>query len=390
MAQTPYLFTQLTSFLSKDKFDRIVNAYNGNAYVKNLTCWNHLLVMMWAQLTGRSSLRDIVITLKGHSDKVYRMGIGSVPARNTLAHANQVRPVGIYREMAQVMMDKAARCIGQEGVISEIVKGLGLSGFLAIDSSTVTLPLRRFPWSTPQEGCGGIKMHVMYDILRQVPNMCCITGHEERDQSFMELYPYVPGNMYVFDRMYFKTVGFARIAQIGAYFVTRMKKNVVCETVESHPTNGNVMTDRTVRLTGRYGRVGYPFPLRIIDYYSIQQNEVLRFVTNHFALDAEMVATLYRNRWEIELFFKWIKQHLHITEFYGTSANAVMIQIYTAVISFCTLALAKNESGYSGSLYDFTNLVSLSLTSKEWLDILVRKVENAEPIIRKVEMPTLF
>ena len=222
MTQTPYIFTQLTSYLPKDVFDRLVRKHNGNAGVKNYSCWNHLLVMVWAQLTSRRILRDIESSLRVHSDKLYRMGIGRSVSRNNIAYANARREVALYREFAQEMMRRCALLSMKDRTLQMIGNTFRINGFFAVDSSTVALDLRNFPWSVPQEGTGGVKLHTMYDLLRGVPRMCLITGHEERDQTFMEEYPYEKDCFYMLDRMYFKAKGLSCIAARGAYFVTRL------------------------------------------------------------------------------------------------------------------------------------------------------------------------
>lgn len=193
MSQTTYIFNQLVAHIPKDSFDRLVKQRNGNAYVKSFSCWSHLLVMVWAQLTSRRSLRDIETSLRAHSDKLYRMGIGTGVSRNNLASANARRDVSIYRELAQRMMRKASGIGVKDGTLELIRHRFCLNGFFAIDSSTVTLDLNKFPWSSPQQDCGGVKFHTMFDILRGVPRSCIVTGHEERDQTFMEDYTYERG-----------------------------------------------------------------------------------------------------------------------------------------------------------------------------------------------------
>lgn len=391
MGQIPYIFNQLVSFLPKDYFDRLVKKYNGNAYVKNYSCWNHLLVMIWAQLTGRRSLRDIETSLRAHSDKTYRMGIGAAICRSNIAKANATRDVAIFRELSQEMMRKASGMNVKDETLENIARTFHLAGFFAIDSSTVSLKLSRFTWSEPQEGYGGVKLHTMYDIMRKVPRLCNITGHEECDQTFMEDYAYESGCFYLLDRMYFKTRGMHRINSAGAFFITRMKRNVVYEVLAEAGINGvHVLSDQAIRFTSRWASLGYPGRLRLIKYYSAENNEVLSFVTNNFVLDAATIALLYRFRWEIECFFKWIKQHLRIIAFYGTSANAVMIQIYTALTAFCMLAMAADAYCYKRSLYEFSNLMSVSLTDKTLLSDLIKRSESANfPCIINQE-PTLF
>lgn len=390
MPQIPYIFNQLISFLPRDYFEYLVKKYRGNTYIKSYSCWNHLLVMLWAQLTNRRSLRDLEASLRVHSDKLYRMGIGKGLSRSNIAKANAQRNLIIYRELAQEMMRLVAKISYRDECLAEIAEVFKLSGFFAIDSSTISLMLNKFPWSVPQEGSGGVKLHTMFDLLRNVPVLCLIMGHEERDQTFMEDYPYKEGCFYILDRIYFKTIGLYAITKAKAYFVTRIKKNICYEVVASAKTDGvHVLADETIRFTSRWASQGYPTVMRLIKYYSTENNEVLQFVTNNFELDAATIALLYRYRWQIEVFFKWIKQHLHITSFYGTSANAVMMQIYTAFSAFCMLALAADAQNHKGSLYEFANMMSVSLTEKVYLHDLLKRYEGSETN-NVSPMPTLF
>lgn len=376
MAQIPYIFNQLCGFIPRDIFDRLVKKYGGNVSVKHYTCWNHLMVMIWAQLTSRRSLRDIENSLRAHSDKTYRMGMGKSISRNTIAHANARKDVAIFRELSRVMMERAARINISDRTLIDIAEACGVAGFFAIDSSTVSLDLRKYPWSVPQEGSGGVKIHTMFDIMRKVPRSCLITGHEERDQTFMEHYAYEPDCLYVLDKMYFKTRGLLAINESHAYFITRIKKNVVYEVDSEAPVSGvRVLKDETIRFTSRWASNGYPGTIRLISYYSLENNEVLKFLTNNFEIDAATIALLYKYRWEIELFFKWIKQHLRIVAFYGTSANAVMIQIYVGLITFCALALLSDSQKFKGSLYDLTNILSVALTEKCHISDLLNRIE---------------
>ena len=374
MSPTPYIFNQLAGYIPKKAFDRLVNKYNGNSHVKDYTCWRHLLVMLWAQLTSRRSFRDIEASLRAHADKLYAMGIGLNVSRNNLSHANAKRNVSIYRGLARRMMAEAVSLPMHGKELTDLMCRFSLNGFFAIDSTTVSLDMRRYPWCTPQKGCGGVKLHTMYDILRSVPRLCLVTGHEERDQTFMEDYPYEKGCLYIFDKAYMKTAGLNVINRCGAFFIVRRKKNVLYEEVERRECDGEkVLADQTIRFTSRWACLGYPDALRMVTYYAEGKNETFQFLTNNFELPAETIAVLYKERWQIEMFFKWIKQHLRIVHFYGTSPNAVMIQIYTAITAYCAIAMAAEACGFEGSLYDFSNMVSVSLTERIWMAELTNR-----------------
>ena len=391
MNSAPYIFNQVVQWLPKDMFDRLVKKYNGNSYVKGYTCWNHLLVMIWAQLTSRRSLRDIETTLKVHSDKTYRMGIGKSISRNNIAHANARRDVSIFRELAQEMMRRASGIGIKDDILKDIGEAFSVSGFFAIDSTSISLDLRRYTWSVPQKEWGGVKVHTMFDLLKKVPRMCLVTGHEERDQTFMADYPFEPQCLYVMDKAYCKTHGLWKINKSHAYFLVRIKQNMVYETKYCSTVTGNrVLRDEVIAFTSRWASQGYPSELRMITYYSPEKNQTFRFITNHMDIEAASLALLYLYRWEIEQFFKWIKQHLRIINFYGYSENAVIIQIYTAFTAYCLLALTAEEVKFNGTLYDFANLVSTCLTEKEWLDVIVKRHQGSNNVGMFTEVPTLF
>ena len=393
MSQIPYVFNQLSRFIDRDYFENLVARYHGNQYVKEFSCWNHLLVMIWAQLTSRRSLRDIEVSLRAHGDKLYRMGIGKHISRNNISHANTKREVAIYRELAQRMMQKATCIRFRDPQLEELSCLFSISGFFAIDSSSIKFDLNRYPWSVPQQGVGGIKLHTMYDLLREVPKMCLITGHEERDQTFMEDYPYEKESLYIIDKAYMKTRGLFAIEKAKAFFIVPIKRNVkylVLKDDTEHSNPIEVIADRTIEFTSRWAKAGYPRKLRLVTYYVEEKGKAMQFLTNNFKLPAETVALLYKYRWNIEVFFKWIKQHLRINSFYGTSANAIMIQIYTAFIAYCILALAADAISYKGSLYDFANMISVSLTEKVYIKDLIDRYQEPNEEKEKSILPSLF
>ena len=394
MPQNAYIFNQLHSLLPHDHFEYLVKKHGGNAYVKSYSCWNHYLVMLWAQLSGRESLRDIESSLRVHREKLYRLGKGRDISRNNISYANSTREVAIFREFAQRVMDMSLKRIKADGsLLSNLSEGCHLSGFFAMDSSTVHLDRDRFRWSVPQKGMGGIKLHTLYDILRETPALCLVTGHEERDQTFMADYPYRGGCMYVFDKAYVKTSCLREINDVPAFFVARRKRGMAYSVVrERTGIEAPVFGDKEILFTNRWAGKGYPGKLRLVQYYSRERNEVMDFLTNNFRIPATMIAEAYRCRWNIEMFFKWIKQHLYITRFYGTSANAVCIQIYVAITAYCLVALAKSLYGFKGTTYEMFRIISVSLFEKQPLgDILERyKNHTRENDLRPCSWPSLF
>ena len=393
MSQNAYIFNQLCSLLPRDHFEYLVKKYNANYHVKPYTCWNHLMVMLWAQLTHRDSLRDIEAGLRAHGEKLYRLGMGKNVNRSTMSYANTNKEVAVFRDFAQKMMELASRVLGVKNVeLKKLTGVLEPAGVFAVDSSTVNLDLKRFGWSVPQEGKGGIKLHTMYDVIREVPALCLVTGHEERDQTFMDDYPYMKGGLYVFDRAYVKTPSLKRIDDGGAYFIVRRKKGMdyrcLSDTGSDRPP---VYGDKRIEFTNRWAKKGYPDQLRLVQYYCKERNEVMDFLTNDFLMPPTVVACAYKNRWSIELFFRWVKRHLLITKFYGTSANAVSTQIYVAITAYCLVAMAGAMYRFKGSAYELMSVLSVILFEKQDLSEVIRRYENrSEEKPQTPYQPSLF
>lgn len=393
MSQNAYIFNQLCSLLPRDHFEYLVKKHNANYHVRSYTCWNHLMVMLWAQLTHRDSLRDIEAGLRAHGEKLYRLGMGKSVNKSTMSYANTNKEVAVFRELAQKMMELASRAAGvKNGELGKLAGVLELAGVFAVDSSTVNLDLKRFGWSVPQEGMGGIKLHTMYDVMREVPALCLVTGHEERDQTFMDDYPYMKGGLYVFDRAYVKTPSLKRIDDGGAYFIVRRKKGMEYRCLSNTGSEClPVYGDKRVEFTNRWARKGYPGQLRLVQYYSKERNEVMDFLTNNFQMSPMVVACAYKNRWSIELLFRWIKRHLIINRFYGTSANAVFTQVYVAITAYCLVAMAGAMYRFKGSAYELMSVLSVILFEKQDLSEVIRRYENHSE--EKAQMPcwpTLF
>lgn len=378
MAISSYVLTQLAQELDRPFFRWLVKRDDGNKRVRYLTCWQLLLVLLWSHFTSRRSLRDIEASLHSHRDKLYRLGIAKMVARSTLAEALERRPVSVFRDMADRMMKLASDITPRDEALLMLQKTYEVDGFFATDSSIFDLKAEQFPWA---EGSGrngpGIKLHVMLDLLRQVPTLALITGMEGCDQSFMDLFPYHRGCFYMFDRIYTKTTAWRHIDQAGAYFILRLKRRIKYRVLSavSTPANERILADERVRLSSRWGAKGYDRDLRIVTYRIDEDGTTERFVTNNFDVDAYVIPYLYKRRWDIELFFKWIKQHLHITRFYGQSAGAVMIQLYVGIIAVCLLAIIADKYKFKGSLYTLSRILSTSLTERRPLaEILARSL----------------
>ena len=318
-----YVFSQLCEFLPKRAFDCLVAKYEGDKYVKSFSCWNQLLVLLIGQLSHRESLRDLVVTLSAHRSKFHHLGLGKSVSRSNLAKANEIRDVRIFQEFSERMIRLACEERAD-------MAGLFPHGELyAFDSSTINFCLKKFWWSHAQEGYGGIKLHSLYDTIRDVPVFNLITDHSVSDSTIMDCIPYCSGAFYVFNKAYVSTPQLRKINEIRAFFIVCRKRNMVYTVLEEKsrlPAEEGIMADRTIRFTSRIAGKGYPDALRQVIYYSKELNETFDFITNNRQVPALDIALAYKYRWRIEVFFKWMKQHLKIKESYVTSENAVKIR----------------------------------------------------------------
>lgn len=371
MIQGKYVFAQLIEFLPSRFFDGVVEKYKGNRYVKHFTCWNQLLVMIFGQLSNRDSLRELIISLDAHSQKSYHLGFGKSVTRSNLAKANESRDYRIFEELAYYLIGNARKKLSNGDFE---VKGK----IYAFDSTTIDLCLSVFWWANFRKTKGGIKIHTLYDITTQIPAFVHITDAKVHDVKAMDLIPYESGAYYIFDRGYVDFERLYRITQLGSYFVIRSKKNMQFECSEYRPVNAStgVMSDQVGVLIGFYTSKQYPKKLRKVVFYDAEMDRTFTFISNNFELPPEQIALLYKNRWQIELFFKWIKQHLKIKSFWGTTENAVRIQIYTAIITYCMVAIVCHDLKLDHSTYEILTVLGISLLDKTPIKELFSKIDN--------------
>ena len=332
MFQDKFVFSQLTAFLDRNHFNYLTRKYDGNKYVKHLTCWNQLLALMFGQLCNRESLRDVIVALEAHQSKCYHLGLGrKLIAKTTLATANQNRDYRIFEEFAFYMMAQA-----REKRATDMFK-LGGKVY-AFDSTTIPLCLSVFWWAKFRKKNGGVKAHVLYDLEAQVPAFYHITTASVNDSKAMKEIPYEADAYYIFDRGYNNFKELYRIQRMESFFVVRAKNNLQYRCVRwKRRLPKNMLTDAEIELTVYKSRKEYPENLRLIRYHDQEQDREFMFLTNAMDLTAQQ-ADLYKNRWQIELFFKWLKQHLKIKKFWGTTENAVRIQISAAITAYCLVA----------------------------------------------------
>ena len=370
MNKSKYVFAQLIEFLDSDKFRHLVDKYDGNRYVKHFTCWNQLLALMFGQLSNRESLRDLIVALEAHQSKRYHLGLGREPiAKTTFATANQNRDYRIFEEFAFYMMDLARS--------KRVVDIFKLKGKVyAFDSTTIPLCLSVFWWAKFRKKKGGIKAHVLYDLESQVPAYFHITTASVHDTNAMKEIPYESGSYYVFDRGYNAFRELYRIHQHESFFIVRAKKNLQYKCIKwRRRMPRNVLTDSEIMLTDYITSKKYKEKLRLVKFYDEEQGREFSFLTNAFHLSSLEVANLYKNRWQIELFFKWLKQHLKIKKFWGRTENAVRIQISAAIIAYCLVAIVQHDMRLERSTYEVLQILSISLTDKTPLKELFEKTK---------------
>ena len=370
MNKSKYVFAQLIEFMDSDKFRHLVDKYDGNRYVKHFTCWNQLLALMFGQLSNRESLRDLIVALEAHQSKRYHLGFGREPiAKTTFATANQNRDYRIFEEFAFYMMDLARS--------KRVVDIFKLKGKVyAFDSTTIPLCLSVFWWAKFRKKKGGIKAHVLYDLESQVPAYFHITTASVHDSKAMKEIPYESGSYYVFDRGYNAFRELYHIHQHESFFIVRAKKNLQYKCIKwRRRMPRNVLTDSEIMLTDYITSKKYKEKLRLVKFYDDEQGREFSFLTNAFHLSSLEVADLYKNRWQIELFFKWLKQHLKIKKFWGRTENAVRIQISAAIIAYCLVAIVQHDMRLERSTYEVLQILSISLTDKTPLKELFEKTK---------------
>lgn len=361
MNQGKYVFAQITEFLPRRVFDRIVQKHNGNKHIRTFTCWNQMLCMVFGQLTNRDSLRDLIVALEAHKAKSYHLGLGTSVKLATLARANIRRNYKLYEEFAYHLIDYARRvCSCDEFEVK--VDG----NVYAFDSTTIDLCLSVFWWAEFRKAKGGVKMHTLYDVKTQIPSFIYITTASVNDVNAMDLIPYERGSYYIFDRGYNDFERLHRIQKIEAYFVVRARDNLKFKRMYSKTVDkqAGVKCDQIGTFANQKSFNRYPEKLRRIKYYDCETNVEFVFLTNNFELSAIEIAILYKNRWQVELFFKWIKQHLKVKCFWGHTPNAVKTQLYCAIIAYCLVAIVGKELKIGRSTYEILQILGISLLDK--------------------------
>ena len=387
MNKGKYVFSQLLDFLDRNDFNYLVRKYDGDKYVKQFTCYNRLAVLMCGQLSSRESLRDVVLATQVHASKAWHLGFGKYVTRSNLSKANNNRDYRIFEEFAYKVVAEARACRADD-----IFKHGG--NVYAFDSTTIDLCLSAFEWAYFRKTKGGVKVHTLYDIETQIPSFFHITPAKVHDTKAMDAIPYEENSFYIFDRGYNDFQRLHNIESIGAYFVVRGKKNNDFRPMKwkrRFPPGSNILSDDIGYMDGEQTRVKYPDKIRRVICWDEESKRKFIFFTNALDISPVMVAELYHQRWNIELFFKWLKQHLKIKKFWGETENAVRIQIYTAITAYCMMAIVQKKMGIDRPIYEMLQMVSVSLTETIPLEKLFAKPnDNIVNELDESSEPTLF
>jgi len=364
------VFRQILSYADYEVFRNGVRKYDGDRGVRRLSCWEQFLALSFAQLTHRESLRDLEVSLNAHGRHLYHCGFRSPAKRSTLADANETRDWRIHSDFAQYLIQQA------RPLYKDVDLGLDLDGTLyALDSSIIDLSLTLFPWAPHERSRAAVKMNTLLDVRSAIPVLIDITGAHSADSHVLDRIVPEPGCFIVMDRGYIDFPRLYLLHQALAYFVIRAKHNLQFRRRQSHPVDRatGVRSDQTIILTGRYTVQSFPVLLRRVSFYAADIDQRFVFLTNNFQIPSPVVAAVYHQRWQIELFFKWIKQHLHIKAFYGTSENAVQTQIWTAISVYVLVAILRKRLNCTLPLYTVLQILSLSLFEKVALPQLLTK-----------------
>jgi len=355
------VFSQLIGFLPDREFRRCVSRYNGDRRLREFSCWDQYLTMAFAQLTYRESLRDIEACLRSLHGKLYHMGFHGRAARSTVADANESRDWRIFADFAQVLIGIARPLYAHDPIGVDLDQSL-----YALDSTTIDLCLSLFPWARFRQHKAAVKMHTLLDLHGNIPTFLRVTDGTVHDVNILDDFIPEAGAFYVMDRGYIDFQRLFLFTLCSAFFVVRTKENLLLQRRYSRPADrtSGLRSDHTVILTAFGSAAAYPEPLRRVTYFDAETKKRLKFLTNNFALPALTITQIYKCRWQVELFFKWIKQHLRIKAFYGTSENAVKTQIWIAVSIYVLVAIARKRLGLEASLYQILQILSVTLFEK--------------------------
>lgn len=373
MNESKYVFSQIMDLVSSTSFQTFVTRHNGDYKVKDFSCWKQFLCMSFGQLTHRESLSDALMCLKANSNKLYHLGIGELVANSTVTRANENRSFRIYEELAMLLIKQAKQLYLGDNELEVQLK----NNVFAIDATTIDLCLSTFYWATFRSAKGGIKLHTQLDLKTSIPEFILFSNASVHDVNVLDVISFEANSFYIMDRGYVDYKRLYKIHLSDAFFVTRAKDNMNYRRLYSHSVDKakGILCDQTIMLNGHYSVKYYPQKMRRIKFYDKETGKILIFLTNNFHLTASEVAQLYKHRWKIELFFKWIKQHLKIKSFWGHSENAVKTQVWIAVSVYVLVAIAKKKFMLQKSLYEILQILSISIFEKMPINQLFQQTQ---------------
>lgn len=371
MNQGKYIFSQLFEFVSYNEFLKCVKKYNGDYKTKHFSCWNQFLCMAFGQLTHRESLTDTIICLRANKTKLYHLGIGQAISKSTLSKANENRNWHIYQDFALILIDHAKKLYDGDSQLDVDIK----NNVFIIDSTTINLCLSIYPWAKFRKAKAAVKLHTKMDARTSIPDFIYVSDGKMHDVNVLDYITIIADSFYILDRGYIDFSRLYRLHKAEAFFITRTKKNMDFERMYSAKVDKStsVKCDQTIKLTGLYTSDAYPDKLRRIKYYDVERSKTLTFLTNNFELSALEIALLYKHRWFIEVFFKWIKQHLKIKSFWGRTPNAVKTQIWIAISVYVLVLIVKKKLKIKQSIYEILQILSINIFDKEPINELFNK-----------------
>jgi hypothetical protein len=369
-----YVFTQLLQFVNKYEFDKCVSRYKGNHHVRNLNCWNQFIQLFFGQLTSRNSLRDICICLKAHKRKLYHLGIKQNVSQSSLSRANEKRDWRIFADFGEYLINSVrplyANCpIPNIDIDNEV---------FALDSTTISLSIKLFSWARGKYSRGAIKVHTLLDLRGNIPTFILITDGKYHDSNILDEILPLPEAIYLMDKAYIDFVALYKMHKAGAFFVTRAKVTLDYRVIECNyniDEKVGLRKDRTIKLKGTKSKLLYPENLRMVEYYDDEKEMILVFLSNNFEVSALEIARLYRNRWQIEVFFKWIKQNLTIKTLWGHSENAVNVHVWVAICTYLIVAYVKYMLKSTLSIYETMQILGISAFDKTSLKELLTDLQ---------------
>ena len=380
-----YVFAQLLQFVNKYEFEKCVKRYNGDYRVRELNCWNLFVQLFFGQLTSLNSLRDICTCLKAHKQKLYHLGIKQNVNQSTLSRANERRDWRMFAEFGEYLIQKV-RPLYSDNLIPNVDID---NEVFALDSTTISLSIKLFSWAQGKYSRGAVKVHTLLDLRGSIPTFIHITDGKYHDSNVLDIMPPTPEAIYLMDKAYIDFAALYNIHKMGAFFVTRAKVSMAYDVVERNfnvDLSTGLRTDRTIQLTGYKSSKLYPELLRMVEYYDDEKGILLVFITNNFEVSALEVARLYRNRWQIEVFFKWIKQNLTIKRIWGHSENAVNIHIWVAICTYLIVAEVKHALKSDLSIYEIMQILSISAFDKTPLAELLTQTQVNQNIKEQLNL----